>query len=100
MTGRREVRVADSFFVELDLQLGSERGPNGEPSATDFLVVDLPAIVEVFAAEFETLPETIGGLASMRMFIATSTLVRAFVVHGIEISIGVVELVGIELQVS
>jgi len=45
MTDRREVRVAESFFEDLDLQLGGERGPNGEPSATDFLVVDLPAVV-------------------------------------------------------
>ncbi len=46
---RREVRVADSFFEELDDQLTAERGANGEPSATDFLVIDLPAIVEEFA---------------------------------------------------
>jgi len=49
VTERREVRVAESLFDELDLQLGSERGPNGEPSATDFLVVDLPTVVEAFA---------------------------------------------------
>lgn len=29
-------------------QLGDTRGPNGEPSATDFLVLELPAIVEAF----------------------------------------------------
>jgi len=52
MTDRREVRVASTFFDELDLRLGPERGPDGEPSATDFLVMDLPAIVERFAADF------------------------------------------------
>ena len=46
MNGRREIRVAESFFDELDSQLGSERGPNGEPSATDFIVMDLPRIVD------------------------------------------------------
>jgi len=98
MTDRREVRVAESFFEDLDLQLGGERGPNGEPSATDFLVVDLPAVVEVFVTEFDSLPETIGGVGSMRMFIGTSALAYAFVVYGIETSAGVIELVGIELQ--
>jgi len=98
VTKRREVRVAESFFDELDLQLSRERGPNGEPSATDFLVVDLPAVVEVFAAEFDSLPESIGGVGSMRMFIGTSTLTNAFVVYGIETSAGVIELIGIELQ--
>ena len=75
MTSRREVRVAESLFDELDQQLGSERGSRGEPSATDFLVVDLPAIVEVFATQFDSLPETFGGLGAMRMFIGTSTSV-------------------------
>lgn len=41
MSERREVRIAGSFFEELDSQLGPERGPNGEPSATDFIVIDL-----------------------------------------------------------
>ena len=98
MTERREVRVAESLFDELDLQLGSERGPNGEPSATDFLVVDLPTVVEAFVTEFDSLPKTIGGIGSMRMFIGTCALAYAFVVYGIETSAGVIELVGIELQ--
>gem|GEM_PF-6043896 len=42
MTEWREVRVTATLLEELDRQLGSERGPNGEPSATDFLVMDLP----------------------------------------------------------
>jgi hypothetical protein len=29
---RREVRVADAFFEELDRQFGPDRGPNGESS--------------------------------------------------------------------
>ena len=62
MNARREVRVADSFFAGIDAQFRPERGPDGEPSATDFIVVDLPAIVEEFAARFDDLPEAIEGL--------------------------------------
>ena len=98
MTKRREVRVAESFFDELDRQLGAERGPGGEPSATDFLVMDLPAIVERFSSRFEELPEAVAGLPAVRMFIGTSVLVSAYVVHGVEISDGAVELVGIEFD--
>lgn len=98
MTPRREVRVTEAFFDELDAQLGPERGPHGEPSATDFLVIDLPAIVDRFASGFDDLPEAVVGIASARMFIGTSALVRAFVVHGIETTTGVVELVGLELD--
>jgi len=98
MTSRREVRVAESFFEELDRQLGPERGPSGEPSATDFLVVDLPTIVEAFASGFDELPAAIKGLESVRMFIGTGALAQALVMHGIETTEGIIDLVGIEIQ--
>jgi hypothetical protein len=53
---RSIVRVADSFFEQLDEQLGASRGPNGEPSSTDFLVMELPAVVERFAIDFDSTP--------------------------------------------
>ncbi len=99
MTKRREVRVTDPFFEELDGQLRRERGPGAEPSATDFLILELPAIVERFASDFQNLAEAVAGVPGIRMFIGTSVLVRAFVVHGVETVDGVVELVGVELDV-
>lgn len=98
MSDRREVRVAESFFEELDTQLGAERGPRGEPSATDFVVIDLPRIVEEFAARFSGLPEAVDGVGAARMLIGTGALVKAYVVHGIETSAGIIELVGVELD--
>lgn len=53
------MRVADSFVAELDGQFGEERGPRGKASATDFIVIDLPAIVERFAAGIDELPEAV-----------------------------------------
>ena len=98
MTARREVRVTDDFFQDLDRQLSAERGPNGEPSATDFLVMDLPAVVEKFALGFEGLAEAVTGMSAARMVIGTSALLRAYVVYGVELSDGAVELVGIEID--
>jgi hypothetical protein len=49
VTTRRTVRVDQAFFDDLDHQLGSDRGPNGEPSNTDFIVIDLPTVVDEFA---------------------------------------------------
>ena len=98
MSRRREVRVTDSFFAEVDNQFGLERGPAGEPSATDFIVVDLPAIVEQFASAFDELPEATDAIPSMRMFIGSGTLAIAFVVHGIEMQKGVIHLIGIEVD--
>ena len=46
---RRSVRVDAQFFAELDAQLRELRGPGGEPSASDFLVIDLPTISDAFA---------------------------------------------------
>jgi hypothetical protein len=50
---RRIVRVDPQFFTELDAQLGESRGPNGEPSASDFLLIELPTIAEAFAERFD-----------------------------------------------
>jgi hypothetical protein len=79
---RRAVRAGPAFFEQLDTQLGAERGPHGEPSATDFLVVEVPAIVETFATRFEDLPEAVEGVPDARMVIGTGKLVRAFAVMG------------------
>lgn len=98
MTQRREVRVADSFFAELENQLPSERGPNAEPSVTDFVVLDLPVIVERFATEFDDLREAIAGVSSIRMIIGVAALVKAYVVHGVETPDGVINLIGIEID--
>jgi hypothetical protein len=56
MSERRQVRVDQASFDELDDQLGEDRGPNGEPSATDFIVTELLTIVEEFAERFDSLP--------------------------------------------
>ncbi len=54
----RVVRFAPQFFERLDELLPAERSPEGEPSAADFLLHDLPRIRDQLAADFEgnTLP--------------------------------------------
>ncbi len=97
---RRIVRASPAFFVDLDRQLGPDRGPHGEPSATDFLVIELPAVVERFATDFETLPEAVEGVAEARMVIGTGRLVRAFAVYGLLMIDDSVELIGIEIDTT
>jgi hypothetical protein len=58
---RRTVRTSPSFFEDLDRQLGSERGENGEPSVNDFQVFELLRVVEVFATQWDDLPPLIPG---------------------------------------
>ena len=99
MSAPREVRVTESFFVQLDLQLQRERGADGQPSSADFIAFDLPSIVTEFAGRFEELPEAIPGVTTVRTLIGVGALVPAYVVHGTETSDGIVELIGIELDV-
>lgn len=95
---RRIVQVSISFFDQLDDQLRAERGAAGEPSATDFVVIELPAVVERFATDFDGLPEVIEGVPGGRMLIAPSLLVHAFAVFGVLLADGSIELVGITIE--
>jgi hypothetical protein len=98
VTDRRAVRVTDAFFRQLDTYLASERGPNGEPSTTDFIVLELPPIVERFATDFEGLPEIVEGVPAARMLITSGVLVRAVAVYGIATSNTTIDLIGLTIE--
>jgi hypothetical protein len=95
---RRVVRVTSEFFADLDAQLPTERGPQGQPSTTDFLVLDLPAVVDRFATEFASLPEAVTGLGRVRVLITAGRLVQAFAVYGLLTDTGDIELIGIDID--
>jgi hypothetical protein len=97
---RFEVRATTSFFEDLDRQLHSERGPNGEPSTTDFQTFELLNIVERFAAGFEELPELVPGRSDYRVLIAAGALIRAYTVVGQLRPDGAVELLTLELDLG
>jgi hypothetical protein len=98
VTSRRVVRVTDAFFELLDDALGIDRGPNGEPSASDFIVLELPAIVDRFATDFEGLPEIVEGVPAGRMLITSGVLVRAVAVFGLAISDTTIDLIGVTIE--
>lgn len=101
MNGERlEVRARPEFFADLDRQLPSERGANGEPSSGDFQVFELLVIVDTFATSFATLPELIPGRSDYRVMIATGILVRGYSVVGQLAPDGAVELVTLELDIG
>lgn len=100
---RRTVRTSQAFFDQLDEQLGTSRGPNGEPSATDFLVVELPAIVEAFATRFDEPPVSTSCPKPSRACRTPgwrSALVRAFAVYGLSMADDSVELIGVEIDLA
>ena len=95
---RRRVRVTAGFFDQLDSQLGADRGPHGEPSATDFVALELPAIIDRFAEGFDDLPEIEPGVGSARMLIAAGVLVGAVVVYGLLADDDVIDLIGVSID--
>ena len=97
---RRTVRVDPQFLTELDAQLGEARGPNGEPSASDFLLIELPTIAEAFGERFDELlrlyPER--NDYRYRYLVAGGRLVYAVVVVGQLIDDDSISLFGIEID--
>ena len=98
MSRRRPVKVDERFLRLLDSQLGSERGPNGEPSSTDFLLVDLPPIAERFATAFEELMTPINDRPDYRAVLKVGTLVPRVLVTGVLESDGTVNLISIRID--
>ena len=98
---RRVVRVTPEFFVLLDEQLSSERGPKGEPTAAEFAANDLMSIIERFATQWDELPMPILGRSDYRVLITTSRLVPFISVHGqLSPADGAVELVDIDIDLT
>ena len=95
---RRLVRVSGDFFDQLDRQLPAERGPNGEPSASDFVGIDLPVVIERFASGFDELPEAVPGVSTARVIVGTGKVVEFFVVYGLLLDDDAIELIGVDID--
>lgn len=95
---RRTVRVDQQFFAELDAQLGETRGPNGEPSASDFLLIELPTIAETFGERFDELLRLYPERDDYRYLVAGGRLVYAVVVVGQLVDDDTISLFGIEID--
>ena len=88
------------FFEDLDRQLPSERGPNGEPSTNDFQTYELLEIVDEFAEDFDQLPELIVGRPEYRILISTGMLVARYSVVGQLAADGAVELIKLDIDLT
>ena len=95
----RLVRFQPSFFADLDNVLPSERSPFGAPSATDFLLYDLPPVRDVLASDFERRTVPVASGDRLRMFVGSGTLVRTLVVYAYLADDDHVDAVGLELEI-
>lgn len=99
MTARRPVKV-ERFLELLDQQLPGERGPHGEPSATDFLLVELPPIAERFATSFEELMTPIPDRPDYRAVLSVGTLVPRVLVTGVLEADDTVTLISVRIDLE
>ncbi len=95
---RRVVRPTAGFFDDLDRQLGSERGPNGEPSTNDFQVFELFRIIDLLATGFDALPEPIPGRPDYRVLVAAGTIVSRYAVTAQLMPDDSIELVQLDID--
>lgn len=54
MSQRRQVRVAPSFFGRLDELLPEDRSAEGAPSTADFLLHEVPPLIDLLAEDYES----------------------------------------------
>ena len=76
----RQVRFTEQFFDRLDLLLPGDRGSDGTPSVTDFLLLDLPRVRDGLATEYfdNTLPTDD---PEVRVYIGAGLLVLRFAIY-------------------
>ena len=100
MTERRQVRVSQTFFDRLDELLPAERSAEGFPSATDFLLHEIPAVIDRFAVAFEesTTPFVAG--SDIRVLITAGVFVNLMAVYAVIANDGAVEIIYLEIESS
>ena len=100
MTARRQVRVTQSFFDRLDELFPEQRGSSGEPSATDFLLHEIPAIIDRFAVAFESSTLPVAGDPEIRVLITAGVLVDFIPVYAVLAADDAVEIIYLEVDNS
>ncbi len=76
----RIVRFTESFFERLEALLPSERGADGTPSITDFLVLEVPGLRDGLAADAIGLTRSTSH-EGIRVYINTGLLMPGVVMY-------------------
>jgi len=92
MAQSRPIRVHPLFFETLDELLPEARGADGTPSASDFLRIDLPPILDALAADFEGCTTPDPGLSKARAYTTWGVVVGPVAVYAEVSDDGAVEV--------
>jgi len=71
---KERLRVASSFFDRLDELLPAERTGTGTPSTADFLLHELPPLMDALAEDHAGMTLAVEGLPQVRVMIASGVL--------------------------
>jgi hypothetical protein len=75
----RQIRFTEQFFDRLDALLPSERGVDGTPSVTDFLLLDLPRVRDRLLADYQANTLATEDL-EVRVYIGAGVLVSRYAI--------------------
>ncbi len=78
----------------------ANHGPNGEPSASDFLLVDLLTLSKVFTERFDEVPTLYPDRDDYRYLVASGLLVRAVTVTAQLAADGSIVVFGIDIDLT
>jgi hypothetical protein len=95
---RRQVRVAPSFFDRLDELLPEERSTTGVASTADFLLHEIPPLIDVLAEDYEGATLEVPGVPDVRVLIATGVLVAHLALYVVLAGDGAVEIIYLEID--
>jgi hypothetical protein len=96
---RRVIRFSGFFFDRLDDLLGDSRGDDGSPSATDFILYDLPPVCDLLAEDYEgqTSPFPVNS-KDIRAYVGSGVLVPRFALLMSVRPDGAVEVLDVEFD--
>lgn len=98
MSPRRRVRVAPSFFDRLDELLPEERSAAGAASTADFLLHEIPPLIDLLAVDYEAATVEVEGVRDVRVLIATGVLVGHLALYVVLADDDAVEIIYLEID--
>lgn len=98
MSQRRQVRVSPSFFDRLDQLLPEERSATGAPSTADFLLHEIPPLIDMLAGDYEETTLRIDAVPGVRVLIAAGVLVAHVAIYAVLATDGAVEIIYLEID--
>lgn len=98
MSERRQVRVTEHFFERLDDLLPDSRGADGAPSATDFILHEMPRLIDRLAEDYEGSTLRLDEIPQIRMLITTGMMVPYIIIYATTAADGAIEVLYLELD--